>query len=207
LHNWRGKRGSMKRPLTPKQEAFCLAYIETGNASESYISTYGMPVDAGDRYYVYALVVADTDEIIYIGKGKGDRAKQHVTAAKNGRISNAPKHQAIMAAYERGSSILEMIIESNLDEPAALQFEKYLIKALKDQLTNIANGSRHNRDICAEKAKYWLSRMKPFNTWLATMPNKVWVEVMKRDIKIASEFYEDSVNAWKMIIRETDGAV
>lgn len=30
----------MKRPLTPKQEAFCLAYIETGNASEAYRRAY-----------------------------------------------------------------------------------------------------------------------------------------------------------------------
>lgn len=35
----------MERPvtLTPKQEAFCLAYIETGNASEAYRQAY----DAG----------------------------------------------------------------------------------------------------------------------------------------------------------------
>ncbi|SQE31532.1 Terminase small subunit [Mannheimia haemolytica] len=26
--------------LTPKQEAFCLAYIETGNASEAYRQAY-----------------------------------------------------------------------------------------------------------------------------------------------------------------------
>ncbi len=28
------------KPLTPKQEAFCLAYFETGNATESYKSAY-----------------------------------------------------------------------------------------------------------------------------------------------------------------------
>ena len=30
----------MRNPLTPKQEAFCLAYIETGNASEAYRRAY-----------------------------------------------------------------------------------------------------------------------------------------------------------------------
>lgn len=30
----------MKRPLTVKQEAFCLAYLETGNASEAYRRAY-----------------------------------------------------------------------------------------------------------------------------------------------------------------------
>lgn len=30
----------MATKLTPKQEAFCLAYLETGNASEAYRSSY-----------------------------------------------------------------------------------------------------------------------------------------------------------------------
>ncbi|MGY6271019.1 terminase small subunit [Achromobacter denitrificans] len=30
----------MARPLTPKQEAFCIAYVETGNASEAYRKAY-----------------------------------------------------------------------------------------------------------------------------------------------------------------------
>jgi phage terminase small subunit len=30
----------MPKPLTPKQEAFCLAYIETSNASEAYRQAY-----------------------------------------------------------------------------------------------------------------------------------------------------------------------
>ena len=30
----------MANNLTPKQEAFCLAYIETGNASEAYRRAY-----------------------------------------------------------------------------------------------------------------------------------------------------------------------
>ena len=34
-------------------------------------------------------------EIIYIGKGKGNRVYSHVKASKNGRIDNAPKHKAI----------------------------------------------------------------------------------------------------------------
>jgi len=34
------------RNLTPKQEAFCLAYIETGNASEAYRRAYGTKASA-----------------------------------------------------------------------------------------------------------------------------------------------------------------
>ena len=34
------KAAPAARKLTPKQEAFCLAYIETGNASEAYRRSY-----------------------------------------------------------------------------------------------------------------------------------------------------------------------
>ena len=34
------------RKLTPKQETFCLAYMETGNASEAYRSAYDVDEDA-----------------------------------------------------------------------------------------------------------------------------------------------------------------
>lgn len=34
------KAAPAARKLTPKQEAFCLAYIETGNASEAYRQAY-----------------------------------------------------------------------------------------------------------------------------------------------------------------------
>src|SRR5690348_11454050 len=36
--------GSMS-DLTPKQEAFCLAYVETGNASEAYRRSYDVAED------------------------------------------------------------------------------------------------------------------------------------------------------------------
>lgn len=34
-----------KEGLTPKQEAFCLAYVETGNASEAYRRSYDVAED------------------------------------------------------------------------------------------------------------------------------------------------------------------
>lgn len=38
----KAKAASGGRKLTPKQEAFCLSYIETGNASEAYRRSYSM---------------------------------------------------------------------------------------------------------------------------------------------------------------------
>ena len=82
-----------------------------------------------------------------------------------------------------------MIIESNLTERNALKIEKYLIENLKDKLTNIANGLQHNLDKCIEKAKYYVSNLKPIDVWLKTMPIKYWVEICKEDERIAKQIY------------------
>ena len=39
-----------EKPLTPKQEAFALAYVETGNASEAYRRSYDVAPDARDSW-------------------------------------------------------------------------------------------------------------------------------------------------------------
>lgn len=186
--------------LTPKQEAFCLAYLETGNASEAYRHVYGEHVGIGDEYYVYALVAEDIGEIIYIGKGKGQRMFNHVADAKNGRIYNAPKHKAITDIIARGSSVVEMVIESGLDEKHALRFEKYLITQFKNSLTNIASGSQHNHDKVGQLAEYYLTKTKPFDVWVRTMPDRMWFEVCKQDLTIARKWYDDHANTLRSIL-------
>lgn len=41
-------------PLTPKQEAFALAYVETGNASEAYRRSYDVTTEASEWVKVEA---------------------------------------------------------------------------------------------------------------------------------------------------------
>lgn len=185
-----------------KHQLFLELYLKNESASESLFTSYGIEQSIGNAYYVYALVAEDTDEIIYIGKGKGNRVYSHVKAAKNGRIDNAPKHKAISEILKRGSKIREMIIESNLTERNALKIEKYLIENLKDKLTNIANGSQHNLDKCIEKAKYYVSNLKPIDVWLKTMPIKYWVEICKEDERIAKQIYNETLEFWNMIIND-----
>ena len=193
----------MQKPLTPKQQAFCTAYSESGKASIAYSVAFGMPVEVGSKYYVYALVASDTDEIIYIGKGKGRRVKCHVAAAKNGNIDNAPKHKAIVDAFERGAFVVELVIENELTEPEAFRFEKHLIETFKDQLTNIANGSQHNHDRAAQQAQYLLNKTKPFGVWVHTMPHKAWVEFFKEDYAGAFVWYTDFVDGLQLIINKS----
>ena len=50
--------------LTPKQEAFCLAYLETGNAAEAYRRSYDVAPDARDSWvYVEACQILDNPKI------------------------------------------------------------------------------------------------------------------------------------------------
>ena len=74
---------------------FCDAYLKTGMETIAHLNTYHSVADIGELFYVYALVLKDSDEIIYIGKGKGNRVFNHVKDAKHGRINNARKHNAI----------------------------------------------------------------------------------------------------------------
>lgn len=49
--------------LTPKQEAFCLAYIETGNATESYKSSYNVKTMSDNAIAVEACRMIDSPNI------------------------------------------------------------------------------------------------------------------------------------------------
>lgn len=50
--------------LTPKQEAFCLAYLETGNAAEAYRRGYDVAADARDSWiYVEACQLLDNPKV------------------------------------------------------------------------------------------------------------------------------------------------
>lgn len=53
----------MPRLLTPKQEAFCLAYLETGNASEAYRRAYNASQMAADTIHRKAKEVLDNGKV------------------------------------------------------------------------------------------------------------------------------------------------
>ena len=54
----------MAQDLTPKQEAFCLAFLETGNAAEAYRRAYDVAPDAKDGWlYVEACQLLDNPKV------------------------------------------------------------------------------------------------------------------------------------------------
>ncbi len=56
--------GTTKDELTAQQEAFCLAYLETGNAAESYRRAYNTEPNARDNWiYVEASQLLDNPKV------------------------------------------------------------------------------------------------------------------------------------------------
>ncbi len=68
----------MARALTPKQEAFCLAYIETGNASEAYRRAYDAGGMKGETINRNAKALLDDNKIATrVAELKAAHAEQH----------------------------------------------------------------------------------------------------------------------------------
>lgn len=91
------------------------------------------------KYYVYFLLNSH-EEIIYIGKGKGKRAWEHL---KKFDKSNTEKSKYIQNEFKNGRKISVVIHKDNLTEPQAFDLERNLIKKYKQSnpLFNIKGGN------------------------------------------------------------------
>ena len=68
--------------MTPKQEAFCLAYIETGNASEAYRQAYNAGKMKPDSVNVNASkLLADTKVALRVAELKSELVERHKVTA------------------------------------------------------------------------------------------------------------------------------
>ncbi len=135
----------MARDLTPKQEKFCLKYIETGNASEAYrqaelekvLYTKDIP-----NSYVYVLVDPINDEIFYIGKGKNDRCLHHERNARNILIGNVAKHNRIKDIILQDMVPEKHIMMNGLSDRDSVIIERTFINRIGLQrLTNAMHGN------------------------------------------------------------------
>lgn len=197
----------MPKVKLTRQEIFLGACIKGNTTIEAFNLAYGGQEQLKAGFYVYALIDPATKNAFYIGKGSYNRVHTHVKNAKNGNIGNAMKHKAIMEILSRGDEVVELIIDSLLSERAAFKFEKQITIATSGQLTNMVNAVYEHKDSISEHAKIMLSKIKPFQLWLQTMPKQVWVEVMKSSAAVAKAHYDDSVNFYQGIIAKLDREV
>lgn len=76
-------------------------------------------------FYVYALIDPKTNQLFYIGKGKGDRLNRQLRLREND--SNRRKYHRIRRILEAGLSPIGIKLFDNLSEEEAFQHERRLI--------------------------------------------------------------------------------
>lgn len=140
------------------------------------------------RYYVYQLIDPRDGAVFYVGKGCGKRVKNHSSNARCGVVTNVEKHRRIQAIHDDGQQVIEQIISRHESEAEALQIERAMIGAMREVLTNIAGGNKSNAEICQERAREALKRIKPFDLWVRTIRPK-----QKAAISDMRAFYDDHV--------------
>lgn len=153
-----------------------------------------------NKYYVYALINDIDGKVFYIGKGTGNRSKQHYLDALNNKIINHPKHEVIQSAIKEGRGITDFIVSNKMSESSAFALEKRLITKLKKHgLTNISSGTADNALKAREYAKSLYVRIKPYDTWVKQIPMYVWDGVFKRREETAKEWYDSISNSLRVL--------
>ncbi len=92
------------------------------------------------RYYVYFLV--HKNDVIYVGKGVGERVLQHWKNAQKGAIS--PLYDYMRLAWTHGEKITYSIVELADSESHAFALEAFYIRLFgRDKLLNQRSGVEH----------------------------------------------------------------
>jgi hypothetical protein len=92
-------------------------------------------------YYVYALIDPRTDEVFYVGKGRGNRVYQHARHAKKvtGESAEELKLGRIQAIHAVAMDVKVEIIRHGLDEATAFECEAAAMDTLKVVGLNLTN--------------------------------------------------------------------
>lgn len=112
-----------------------------------------------NEYFVYALVDPRDGSIFYIGKGKGDRPRQHLVESlryKNDTKNaiNPHKTRKILNILNAGYDSYDILyLHENLSEEQAFELEKYEI-ANYSNLTNIGKGGGDGGDNITNNPRY-----------------------------------------------------
>lgn len=92
-------------------------------------------------FYVYGLYQIETQEIIYVGKGKGDRSKVHKPLLIENKHRNPKLQNKFNSIINKGADIEDRILEQNLEESEALKRETELITFYGlENLCNLTEG-------------------------------------------------------------------
>lgn len=144
-------------------------------------------IPPNQNYYVYALIDPRDNEIFYIGKGKGNRYKAHISDYEKGMYSYIEtKFQKIKKIKEEGLEVRFVKLIDYLSEEDAYKIEEILIYNIGRKAFN--EGNLTNFMIGGNKKKYTYYYVKPINTSLLNKYknsfNKEYIAFTKKISKI-----------------------
>lgn len=146
----------MAEELTNKQRRFCEEYNKTKDVFKAIrIAKLKLKLSDPKKYYVYFLCDPILNEVFYVGKGSGNRFKNHGT--KSDKTNSVKKHR-IKSIKKLGFDIQVVFIKDNMNESDALSLERNLIRNLEG-LTNISNGTITKKERAIKRARNALDRM------------------------------------------------
>lgn len=105
------------------------------------------------EYYVYGLIDPRSNEIFYIGKGKGKRAEQHFKEILQKGAGNHAKIKLIEEIEKNGFKAELQYLLKDINEEAAYFLEEILIDRIGRRilnygtLTNITVGGKHDNKL------------------------------------------------------------
>ncbi len=112
-------------------------------------------------FYIYGLYDKQTNQLLYIGKGKNTRSKTHRVLLLENKHPNPKLQNKFNSLLKNNSDVIDLIIEDNLSEDEAFQKEIELISFYGIQnLCNLTSGgsggdcitSNPNRELIIEKS-------------------------------------------------------
>lgn len=130
-------------------------------------------------YYVYTLADPRDGAVFYVGKGKGDRIKEHEKEARRGVSS--PKCNKINEILTAGLQVDERIVARFDNEQEAYAHESLLIAQFGACLTNGGRIARPDR-LLAARFRYIALAIK-IKAGAITEPATVWAAALFRGMQ------------------------
>lgn len=189
------------RSVTLPQRRFIAEYLIDRDAPRA-AAVSGLQVSAEARpngFYVYGLIDPVTNHLFYVGKGTRDRWRSHLREAAGS--GNQRKRARVFAAAAAGRQVLCLIVAESLSETDAYVVEAALIDSIPG-LTNLSSGQRTADQRSKDEATELLSRVIPFETWMAraarTVDDVRWYRRIVAELERIAEHGQNTV----MVVRQ-----
>ena len=155
------------------------------------------------KYYVYRLIDPRNGETFYVGKGKGNRVFQHVTATlpPGEKDAISDKIDRINRIRGDGFEVIHVIHRHGLAEMEAFHVEGALIDALPG-LANIQDG-HYNSEMGAMHADAIVER---YTALPMTISHKVIFLTLRQDVVDLRGLYEGCRGVWRISTRRAEEA-